>query len=272
MNVFKRFWNYITALLQGKLDKWEDPEIILNQAVREMKENQAKNRELAVQAITQKNNLQAEVDKEERLVADLDRKAVLALQSGNRELAKQFLKEKAMHEQILESLRQNLAAATEAAEKVKIAIKTEEERIRVRTAEALALKSQLKQAQIQNKIHKALDQFQFTETEGQWQAAKERITSLESEARARQEVNSTSIDAKLRELEVSQMDAAAEQELAELERRMANPASNYANVNNQQLQTLGGGTVNANGSAANSMPESDIDRQLRELEERLSKQ
>ena len=87
-NPFNRAWRYLLALINGNLDKWENPEIILNEAVREMKENQIKNRELAVQAITQKNNLQAEVDKEERLVAEYERKATLALQSGNRELAK----------------------------------------------------------------------------------------------------------------------------------------------------------------------------------------
>ena len=147
-NPFVRAWRYFKALLNGKITEWEDPEIILNEAVREMKENQIKNRELAVQAITQKNNLQAEVDKEERLVAEYERKATLALQSGNRELAKQFLKEKALHDGTLTSMRTNLASATEASEKVKIAIKQEEERIRVRTSEALAMKANMKQAQI----------------------------------------------------------------------------------------------------------------------------
>ena len=61
MNPITRFFRYLKALVNGKLDTWEDPEIIINEAVREMKENQIKNRELAVQAITQKNNLQAEV-------------------------------------------------------------------------------------------------------------------------------------------------------------------------------------------------------------------
>src|SRR5256885_9200087 len=113
MGPFRRFWRYLRALVNGKLDQWEDPEIIINEAVREMKENQVKNRELAVQAITQKNNLQAEVDKQERLAADLERKASLALQSGNRELAKQFLKQKALTDQTLAGMRQNLAAATD---------------------------------------------------------------------------------------------------------------------------------------------------------------
>ncbi|HLK56784.1 MAG TPA: PspA/IM30 family protein [Chthonomonadaceae bacterium] len=273
MGPFRRFWRYLKALVNGKLDQWEDPEIIINEAVREMKENQIKNRELAVQAITQKNNLQAEVDKEERLVAEYERKATMALQGGNRELAKQFLKEKALHDQTLQSMRTNLAAATEASEKVKIAIKNEEERIRVRTAEALAMKANMKQAQIQIKINKALDQFQFSDNENQWAHAQERIQSMQSEAAARGEIANTSMDSKLREMEVSQMDVQAENELEQLEQRLSlggSPAANYTTNNVQQIQTLGGGAVSANGNGA-AAPESDLDRQLRELEAKLNK-
>jgi len=97
-------------------------------------------------------------------------------------------------------MRGNLVAATDAAEKVKIAIRQEEERIRVRTSEALALKANMKQAQIQIKINRALDQFQFSENEQQWSSAKDRITSMQSEASARAEVAGTSIDSKLREI------------------------------------------------------------------------
>lgn len=273
--MFKRIWRYLRALVMGKLDQWEDPELILNEAVREMKENQIKNRELAVQAITQKNNLQAEVDKEERIVAEMERKATLALQSGNRELAKQFLKEKALHDQTLGSMRQNLVSATEAAEKVKVAIKQEEERIRVRTSEALAMKANMKQAQIQIKINKALDQFQFSENEQQWSHAGERIRSMQSEATARAEVANTSIESKLREMEVSQMDVEADRQLAELEAKMAvggTTATSYTTATNnvQQVQTVGGGTTASNGTG--SAQESDLDRQLRELESKLGGQ
>ena len=270
MNPLVRAWRYLRALISGKLDQWEDPEIILTEAVREMKENQIKNRELAVQAITQKNNLQAEVDKEERLVAELERKAALALQSGNRELAKQFLKEKGLHDQTLESMRGNLAQATEAAEKVKIAIRQEEERIRVRTSEALAMKANMKQAQIQIKINRALDQFQFSENESNWNTAKERIGSMQSEAAARSEIAGTSIDFKLRELEMSQVDVEAERQLAELESKIAlngNPAANYTTTPVQQVQKIGVVTNGANGTQ-----DSDIESKLRELESRLGGQ
>lgn len=171
-NPFVRAWRYLKSLLHGKLDQWEDPEIIINDAVREMKESQIKNREMAVQAITQRNNLQKEVDNQERTVADLEKKAMMALQGGNRELAKQFLKEKATYEQTLGSMRENLIRANDSVDKVKVAIRSEEERIRQRTSEALALKANLKQAQIQNRLAKALDSFQFSDTESNWSAAK----------------------------------------------------------------------------------------------------
>ncbi len=272
-NPFTRFWRYLKALLNGKLDQYEDPEVILNEAVREMKDNQIKNRELAVQAITEKNNLQAVVDKEERTVAELEKKATIALQGGNRDLARQFLKEKALHEQTLENMRGNLAAAVESAEKVKVAIRQEEDRIRVRTAEALAMKANLKQAQIQIKINKALDQFQFSENEQQWSAASDRIRGLQSEASARAEIASTSIDSRMREMEYNQMDAAADQELEKLENKLANsPANAYTTPTSQQVQMVGNGgtTSNTGSSAAPSAAESEVDRQLAELEAKLN--
>ena len=275
MNPFTRAWRYLRALFNGKLDELEDPEIILNEAVREMKEGNVQNRELAVQALTQKNNLQAEVDKEERLVAELERKATISVTSGNRELAKQFLKEKSLHDATLVNMRTTLASAIEASEKVKIAMKSQEEMIRQKTSEAMMLKTNMKAAQIQIKINKALDGLQFSDTNQQWSSVQERITSMQSEASARGEIANTSIDSKMREMEMSQMDVDAERQLAELEAKLAmggNPASKYSTTNNvTNLQTVGGGVTSNGNGARPTAPESDLDRQLRELEEKLGR-
>ena len=282
MSVLKRMMRYLRALIMGKLDEIEDPELMINETLREMKENQIKNRELAVQAITQKNNLQSEVDKLERSVTDLENKATRALQAGNRDLAKTFLREKSIQEQTLTTMRTSLGQATEASEKVKIAIKADEERMKVRAAEALAMKTQMKQAQIQIEINKALDGLQFSDTEQDWNKASERITGMQSEANARSEIASTSVDARMREIEVSQMDVETDRQLAELEAKLAmggNPASRYNTAEVQQVQTVGGGggsttssSTASNGNGTSAAPESDIDRQLRELESRLGGQ
>src|SRR2546421_3649903 len=195
--MFKRIFRYLRALIMGGLDQWEDPEVIINESLREMKENQVKNRERAVQAITQKNNLQHLVDSEEKLTRDLEAKATLALQQGNRELARTLLREKGLHDGTLTDLRGSLKQAEETSEAIKTAIRREEERFRVRTAEALKLKANMKHAQIQNQINKALDGMQMDETSQSWDRAEERIRNMQAEASARAEVAKTSVNSRL---------------------------------------------------------------------------
>ena len=57
--MFKRFWRWLSGLFHRAMDKLEDPDIMLDQARREMQEGLIQNRERAVQAITQKNRLQS---------------------------------------------------------------------------------------------------------------------------------------------------------------------------------------------------------------------
>jgi len=61
-SMFSRLINLIKSWFGFGLDKLENPDILLDQAKREMHEMHARNRERAVAAITQKNNLQSMVD------------------------------------------------------------------------------------------------------------------------------------------------------------------------------------------------------------------
>ena len=256
MGVFRRFFRYLKALIMGKLDQWEDPEVIINESLREMKENQIKNRERAVQAITQKNNLQNLVDQEEKITRNLEAKATLALQQGNRELARQLLREKGMHESTLNQLRTSLKQAEETSEAVKTAIRREEERFRVKTAEALALKANMKQAQIQIEINKAIDGMQQDDTAQSWDRAEERIRTMQSEASARAEVAKTSVNSRLEALDDQQIDVEADKALQELEQKLGLGAAPV--------------TTTTATTAVTTAQESDIDRQLRELEQKLN--
>jgi len=248
--MFRRIWNYIRALFNRKMDQWEDPEILLDQARREMREGLASNREKAIQAITQKNNLQAMVDDTNRRIAALTANAEQAIKGGNRDLARQLLRERANHEQTLESLKASLAQATETVEAVKVAMRRQEEAVRQRTAEALAMKARWKQAQITKEINKALDNLSFDSVTQSWGAAAEKIQNAESEASARSELMASSLDGKLMTLQDGQMDAQAETELQKMEQRlgMASPAAP---------------TTQAATSTA------DVESELAELEQRL---
>lgn len=253
----KRFFRWLKALFNRGMDKLEDPEIMLDQARRDMQETLIGNREKAVQAITQKNRLQGMHDDAVKKSAQLETQATMALKQGNRELARQFIREKANNDATIATLAASLAQATQAVDAVKLAIKRQEEEVRKKTAEALAMKAQWKQAQIQNSISKALEGLTFENQLESFGAAAERIRDAQSEAAARQEMMSTSLQGRVMDMEDQAMDFAAEEELQKLEARlgMGAPAATEA----PQLEVTQG-----------AAPEvSEIDKQLADLEKRI---
>ena len=208
------------AWVTGKVEQLEDPEVLLDQARREMQQTLARNRERAIQAITQKNMLQAEVEKLERVVRDLERKAELALQQGKRDLALQIVREKKAQESALETMRASLQQATETVEAIKLAIRRQEEEVRVKTAQALAMKARWEQAQIQTAINKALEGISVENIESSWATAEQRIQQAEAEAAARQEMAAQSLQGRIAALQDAQIDQEAAEELSRIEQRL----------------------------------------------------
>lgn len=253
--MFGRIWRYIQGLLGFKLDQLEDPEILLQQAQQEMRENQAKNRERAVQAITQKNNLQAELDKTQKIVDNLQAKAELALKNGDRDLARQLLVEKGQYETTLATIQQSLQSAVETTEAIKVAIRREEERIRAKTAQAMAMKTQWKQSQIEISLNKALEGMTTDGTDHAFERAAAKISNAHSESQARTELAKESLNGRLAKLDDVQMDANADAQLAEMEQRMGLAPKTQTTTSTTTVST--------------TPATSEVDRQLQELEARV---
>ena len=251
--MLKRLWRYIVALLSGGLDKMEDPEVLLSQAQREMQEMQARNRERAVSAITRKNNLQQMVEDTQKRVNNLQTKAELALKRGDRELALQLLKEKQQYEGTLTNLNSSLAQAQETVESVKVAIRREEERIREKTAQALALKAQWKNSQIQIAMNKALEGMGVDDTAKTFERAQEKIRNANSEQLARSELAKQRVDSRVADLDEAVGAEAAEEELAAMEARLGMTSATPA----------------ATTTTTVTSADSDLERQLAELEARV---
>ena len=252
--MFARVWRYLKGLLGFKLDQMEDPDILLQQAQQEMKEAQAKNRERAVQAITQKNNLQALVDQTQKTVDNLQAKAELALKNGDRDLARQLLVEKGQYETTLTSTRESLQNAMDSTEAIKTALRREEERIRAKTAQALALKAQWKQSQIDISINKALDGFTTDGTDAAFERAQAKISSARSESSARTELAKDRLETKIATLDDAAAHSAADVELDRMEQRMG-------------LKPATAPTTTTTSTTATSVDE--IDKQLQALEAKV---
>ena len=251
--MFRRIWRYLRALILGKLDELENPEVLLQEAAREMRENLAANRQRAVTAITQKNNLKAMLDEQEKRVATLEAQAEMAVKKGDRDLARRVLREKLTFQETIAGTRASYDQAVQASEAVKVAIRRQEEQVRQRTAEALAKRAQWKQAQIQIEMDKALNGLTFEDESSTWERAGEKIRAAQSEASARAELAQASIQAKIADLQDDTVDAEAEKALQELEQRMGTAAPAVE----QQVQV---------GQAAG---QGDVEQELAELESKL---
>lgn len=249
--MFGRIWRYLRALFLGKLDQLEDPEVLLQEAQREMRENMAANRQRAVTAITQKNNLKAMLDEQEKRVATLQAQAEMAVKKGDRDLARRILSEKMTFEETMGQTKVSYDQAVEASEAVKVAIRRQEETVRQRTAEALAKRAQWKQSQIQIEIDKALNGLTFEDESSAWERANEKIRTAQSEASARAELAQAGIQAKIAQLQDDTKDAMAEKALQELEQKMG-----VSSTEPQATVQVGQGG-------------DDIDKQLADLESKL---
>ena len=132
----------------------DDAEMLLEHAQQQMHEAQARNRERTVQAITQKNNLQALFDQTQKMVNNLRAKADKAHAEGDIGLERQLRAEQERYQRSVQQMETSLRRAIETTEAVKTAMRGEEEAIRTRTVQALAMKTFYKQAQIEFEIEK----------------------------------------------------------------------------------------------------------------------
>lgn len=263
----QRFFNWLKGLFNRAMDRVEDPEMMLDQARRDMQTALVGNREKAVQAITQKNRLQNMLEEIKQKSASLEAKATMALKQGDRETATVFMREKMNNDSQLASLQQSYDQAVATVDQVKVAIKRQEEEVRRKTGEALAMKAQWKQAQIQNSISKALDGLTFENQFEGFGAAQEKIRNAQSEAAARNEMLEGSLQGKMMQMEDRARDMEAESELDRLEERLGLRASTTSTPMTQSV-SVGGQTAPASESAMKS----EAERQLEELEKRLNKQ
>ena len=128
--------------------------MLLEHAQQQRREAQARNRERTVQAITQKNNLQALFDQTQKMVNNLRARADKAHAEGDIGLERQLRAEQERYQRSVQQMETSLRRAIETTEAVKTAMRGEEEAIRTRTVQALAMKTFYKEAQIEFEIEK----------------------------------------------------------------------------------------------------------------------
>src|SRR2546427_4576953 len=91
MGIFDRLSTLIRSNINDLINRAENPEKMLNQLIVDMRSQLAKAKQQVAAAIADEKRLSAQVDTEKKSAEDWERRAVLAVQEGRDDPAKQAL-------------------------------------------------------------------------------------------------------------------------------------------------------------------------------------
>lgn len=109
MRLFRRVNAILTANLNDLIDRFDDPEAMLRQAVRDMDEAVAAATAAAARSIASETVLRQELDRRRQRAATCQRRAEAAVERGDDGLARQALARRREHEALAEALDEQLA-------------------------------------------------------------------------------------------------------------------------------------------------------------------
>jgi len=221
------------------VEKAEDPEVILAEAQESMRRELAKAKENAVVAIAQRNQLRQMLAENQEQAARLESQARSALKAGQEDLARQLLVEKGNYDTTIAQLQKQLEQAEVMATTVKESIRKMDQQVRQKAAERLALIAGWKQAQIQEKLNRALSGISMDGQNEAWERAENKVRELQSKSEARLELAQSGLQEQMSKLEVHVATEKADEELLKLKAEMGMlPAETSTNETQEPQQTV----------------------------------
>ncbi|WP_299461738.1 PspA/IM30 family protein [uncultured Microscilla sp.] len=219
MSIFKRIADIIRAYINDLFDKAEDPEKMIKQMVIEMEEGVAKSTTALAKALASEKQLERKYKGLANKAQNWERKAMMALQSGNESLARQALMQKATltrQANEYQKMLKNASAATKSLRNQVDALKSKLKEARMKESTLLA-RSQM--AKTQQQLAKQLGGFDMDNNFARFDKFEERILKAEAEAEAMVELadESGGLDDEFKALEQS---SSINDDLAQLRAKM----------------------------------------------------
>jgi phage shock protein A len=221
MAILDRIAMVIRSNLNALINQAEDPEKMLDQILIDMRQQlQEAKREVAV-AIADEKRLAAQMDAELDQVREWDRRAVLAVERGEDDLAREALRRKAEREQLAASYKTQWEAQKTSTDNLKNALRALSEKIEEAARKKNLLIARQKRAQAQKHIHEVMTGLSDTSAFEAFDRMATRVNQMEAQAAATveisQELSGETTEQRFRALEGS---VDVEQELQALKARV----------------------------------------------------
>jgi phage shock protein A len=207
MGIMDRVTTVIRSNLNFLVNKAEDPEKMLDQILIQMRQQlvEAK-REVAV-AMADEKRLAAQLGAEVEQVREWERRAALAVQKGEDDLAREALRRKADHEQIALGYKRQWDAQQASTEDLKNALRALSQKIEEAGRKKNLLVARQKRAEAQKHIHEVMTGLTDTSAFDSFDRMTAKVEQIEAQAGAAvelsQELSGETMEQRFRALENS---------------------------------------------------------------------
>jgi phage shock protein A len=262
MGIFDRLSTLLRSNINDLISSAENPEKMLNQILVDMRSQLAKAKQQVAAAIADEKRLRDQADAERRQSDDWEKRAMLAVQEGRDDLAKQALVRQAEHGQHAEQLEVTWQAHQAETEKLKASLRDLNDKIEEAKRKKNLLLARQRRAQAQKRIAETMSSLSEKSAFEAFARMEERIEQNERQIKASAEIDEEFQGDRLakdfKQLERTAGSMSADMQLLALKQKMGMLPAGQPAANKQ---------LNAGGTrGANSADEEEVHAEIEDEE------
>ena len=220
MGLWSRMKRSMRALFGGVIEKTEDPELILQQTIRDMRDRVPELNNSVAQVMATEKLLAKNRERLETQVVDLDSKIRASVKLGRDDIATAYIGQLQQAQVDLQKTSQQLEHATGASKQALKARDNYVLQMQRRTAEAMQLINQSKQAKLQEQLAQTMESFQLGDDASTFNEMRDKIDRRAAAAEAKMQLGSANVDTQMQDIEREAMDMQLQDKLLTYKREM----------------------------------------------------
>ncbi len=201
MGLLDRLSRVIRANITGIVGNAEDPEKILEQAVADMQEDLIRIRQAVAQAIATQKRTERQCSQAQSTADEWYRRAQLALQKGDEQLAREALTRRQSYAETASSLDTQIVQQRDVVAKLKQNMGTLERKLADARSKKDLYIARARSAQASQQINDMLNRVGTNNAMAAFERMEERVHQLEAQAEVAAELGSDSLEKRFAELE-----------------------------------------------------------------------
>ncbi|KAK8947503.1 hypothetical protein KSP40_PGU009511 [Platanthera guangdongensis] len=217
MNLFDRLARVIKSYANAILSTVEDPEKILEQAVLEMNDDLTKMRQATAQVLASQKRMENKYKAAQQASDDWYRRAQLALEKGDDNLAREALKRRKSYADSASSLKTQLEQQKGVVDNLVSNTRLLESKIQEARSKKDTLKARAQSAKTATKVSEMLGNVNTSSALSAFEKMEEKVMAMESQAEALNQLTTDDLEGKFALLESSSVD----DDLAKLKRELS---------------------------------------------------